>query len=85
MKQRTKVELISHMDHSWVFSSLCESIKVIIERFKINHPIFIVDTRDYDLIIGQLFLNVIKFSEKYELDRIFNILMHLYIYQIAIF
>lgn len=73
------------MEYSHTFFSLYKDIKVAIKRLKIRYPIFIVKARDYDLVIGQLFLNFVKFYQKYKSDKIFDTIIHLHIYQTAIF
>lgn len=80
-----KLELISYTSHSYLFLSLCEDVEVVIEGLKIRHLIFIVRTRDHDLILGQSFLNLVKFSQEYKPDRIFGTIIHLYIHQSAVF
>lgn len=40
---------------------------------------------DHDLILGQLFLNSIKFSQEYKSDRVFGTITHSHTYQTAIF
>ena len=80
LRQRLKLELVLHMRYSCFFFGLCNDIEVAIEELKIRHPIFVFEARDYDLVLGQLFLNSIKFIQKYKLDEIFNTIMHPYRY-----
>lgn len=76
MRQGLKLELVSHMRYSYPFFGLCNNVEVAIKEFKIRHPIFGFQARDHDFVLGQLFLNSIKFIQKYKLDRIFNTIMH---------
>lgn len=62
MRRGLKLELRSYTSHSYPFFSFCEDVKVIIRGLKIRYPIFIVEYGNYNLILGQTFLNLIKFS-----------------------
>lgn len=44
-----------------------------------------VKAKDYNLVLGQSFLNSLIFNQKYKLDNIFDIITYLYIHQTAIF
>ena len=39
-----------------------------------------VEIEDYDLVLGQLFLNSVKFSQEYKSDGIFGTITHLHTY-----
>lgn len=85
MQRGPKLELVSHISHSRLFLGLCENVEVVIGRLKTRHPIFVVEHRDYDLVLGQLFLNSVKFSQKYKPDRIFGTMTHPQTRQSAVF
>lgn len=85
MRQRPKLKLISYKGHSWLFLGLCKDIEIAIRRLKISYPIFVIETRNYDLVLGQLFLNSVKFCQEYKPDRIFGTITQSYIHQIAFF
>lgn len=55
------------------------------KRLKIRHSIFIMETRNYNLVLEQLFLNLVKFSQEYKPDRIFGTIIHPFTYQLAVF
>lgn len=38
-----------------------------------------LEAGDYNLVLGQLFINFLKFSQKYKPDEIFNTIMYLHI------
>lgn len=78
MRQGLKLELVFHTGHSHPFLGLCENVEVAIRRLKTKHPIFVVEVGDYDLVLGQSFLNFVKFNQKYKSTRIFGIIMHLH-------
>ena len=78
MRKVLKLELVSHTGHSWLFPGLCEDIGVVIGGLKTRHPIFVIETGDYELILGQPFLNPVKFSQEYTPDRIFDTITHPY-------
>ena len=61
IKKGPKLELVSYMGHSRPFLGLCEDIEVAIGGLKTRDPIFIVETGDYDLVLSQPFLNLVKF------------------------
>lgn len=80
-----KLELIFYTSHNYFFLCLCEDIEIAIKGLKIRHLIFIVEQRDHYLILSQLFLNLVKFSQKYKPDSIFETITHLYTQQSAVF
>ena len=80
-----KLELISHTGHSCPFLGLCKDVKVAIRGLRTKQPIFVVENRDHDLVLGQPFLNSVKFSQEYKPDGIFSTITHIYSQQSAIF
>ena len=62
MRQGPRLELVSHTGHSWPFLGLCEDVEVAVGSWKTRHPIFVVEHGDHDLVLGQPFLNTVKFS-----------------------
>lgn len=44
-----------------------------------------IKQRDYNYILDQLFLNSVKFSQKYKSDSIFSIIIYLYTQQLVVF
>lgn len=62
MQRGSKLELVSHIDHSHFFLGFYENIQVIIRGVKTRYLIFIVELGDHDLVLDQLFLNLVKFS-----------------------
>ena len=85
MRKRPKLELVSYTGHSWLFLRLCKNIEITLGELKTKHPIFVIEAGDHNLILGQLFLNSVKFSQKYKPDRMFNIITYLYMHQIVVF
>ena len=85
IKRRPKLELISHTSHSRPFFDLCEDIQVAIGGLKTRHPIFVVEIGDHDLVIGQHFLNSVKFGKEYKPDKIFGTITHSHTHQTAVF
>lgn len=76
MRCGLKFELVSHISHNHPFLSFCEDVEVVIGGQKTKHPIFIVEHGDHDLVLGQPFLNLVKFSQQYKSDGIFGTIMH---------
>lgn len=62
IRQKPKLELVSYKSHSRFFPSLYEDIEIAIEEFKTKHLIFVIEVRDYDLILGRSVLSLVKFS-----------------------
>ncbi|MCJ1343493.1 hypothetical protein MMC31_001687 [Peltigera leucophlebia] len=62
MQRGPKLELVSHPGYSRPFLGLCEDVEVAIGGLKTRHPIFVVETGDHDLVLGQPFLNFVKFN-----------------------
>lgn len=79
MKQGFKLELVFHTSYSCFFLCFCENVKVVIGKFKTKHPIFVVEANNHNLILGQTFLNFIKFSQKYKPDKIFGTIIYSHI------
>ena len=76
MRRGPKLELVSHTGHSRPFLGLCEDVEVAIGGLKTRHPIFVVEHGDHDLVLGQPFLNSVKFSQEYKPDGIFGTITH---------
>ena len=85
IRRGRKLELISHTGHSRPFLGLCKDVEVAIGGLKKKQPIFVVENEDHDLVLGQLFLNSVKFSQEYKPDGIFDTITHPYTQQLAIF
>ena len=85
MRQGPRLELVSHTGHSRLFHGLYEDVEVAIGELKTSYPIFVIEVGDYDLVLGHLFLNSVKFSQEYKSNRIFGTITHPYIHQTAIF
>lgn len=47
-------------------------MKVEIGGLKTRHPIYVVEHGDYDLVFGQLVLNILKFRQIYKPESIFD-------------
>lgn len=85
MRWGLKLELVSHTDHSRSILGLCKDVKIAIRRLKTKHPISMVEAEDYDLVWGKLFLNSVKFIQKYKPDKVFGTITHLFIQQTTVF
>lgn len=51
MRQRQKQELVLYKDHNKFFLELCKNVEVAINGLKIRHLIFVIETRDYNLVL----------------------------------
>ena len=80
MKRGLKLELIFYINYNWPFFSLYKNIEVVIERFKTRYLIFMIEAGEHDLVLGQPFLNSVKFHQEYKLNGIFNTITHPHIY-----
>lgn len=58
---------------------------IVIEELIIKYQIFIIEIGDCDLMFIQLFLNSMKFCQKYKPDKIFGTIIHPYIHQTFVF
>ncbi len=85
MIQEPKLELVSHTGHSRPFLRLYEDVEVAIGGYKTRHPIFVIEVGDHDLVLGQPFLNSVKFSQEYKPDGIFGTITHPNTHQTAVF
>lgn len=62
MQCSLKLELVFYNNHSFLFFSFYKNVEIAIKELKIRYPIFVIEQRDYNLVLGQLFLNLVKFS-----------------------
>lgn len=85
MRRRLKLELVLHISHNHPFLGFCEDVKVVIKKLKTKHLIFVIETGDHDFVLGQLFLNSMKFNQKYKPDKIYSTITHPHTYQTAVF
>ncbi len=76
IRRSPKIELVSHTGYSRLFLGLCEDIEVAIRGLKIRYPIFVIEYEDHDLVLDQLFLNSVQFSQECKPDGIFGTIMH---------
>ncbi|MCJ1347605.1 hypothetical protein MMC31_005833, partial [Peltigera leucophlebia] len=76
MRKGPKLELVSHTGHSRPFLGLCEDVEVAIGGLKTRHPIFVVEHGDHDLVLGQPFLNTVKFRQEYKPEGVFGTITH---------
>lgn len=58
---------------------------MVIKRLKIKDSIFMIETRNYDLVLEQLFLNIVKFDWIYQSNKIFGTITYPYTYQLVVF
>lgn len=85
MQYSLKLELISYIGHNHSFLGFCEDIEVFLRVFKTRYSIFILKIGDHNLMLEQLFLNSVKFSQKYKPDGIFGTITYFYMQQLAVF
>ncbi len=85
IRRGLKLELISHTGHGCLFLGHCEAAEMAIGGLKTRHPIFVVENGDHDLVLGQTFLNLVKFSQEYKPDGIFGTITHPYTQQLVFF
>ncbi len=76
IRRSPKLELVSYTGHSYLFLGFCEDVEVAIGGLKTRQPIFVVDNGDHDFVLGQPFMNSVKFSQKYKLNGIFGTITH---------
>lgn len=55
-------------------------MKIAIKKIKIRDLIFEIKVEDHDHVLGQLFLNSVKFSPEYKPDEIFGTIAPLYMH-----
>ena len=77
--------MVSHTGYSRPYLGLCEDVEVAIKELKTRYPIFVVETGDYNLVLGQAFLISVKFSQEYKPDKIFGTIIHSHTYQKTVF
>lgn len=85
IRQGLKLELVSHMEYRRSFFGFYADVEVAIGGLKTRHSIFVVKASDHNLVLSQFFLNLIKFSQEYQPNKIFSTITHLQTHQIVIF
>ena len=85
MRKGPKIELVSHTGHSQLFLGFCKDVEVAIGGLKTRHPIFVVEYGDYDLVLGQPFLNTLKFRQEYKPEGVFGTITHPQTLESAVF
>ena len=85
IRRGPKLKLVSHISDSRPFLGLYEDVEVAIRGLKIRHPIFVLEAEDYNLVLGQPFLNSVKFSQEYKPDGIFGTITHPHTHQTTVF
>ncbi len=72
MRSGPRLKLISYTGHFRPFLGLSEDVEVAIGGLKTRHPIFVLENAENDLVLGQPFLNNVKFTQEYEADGVFG-------------
>ena len=85
MRRGPKLELVSYTGDSRLFIGLCEDVEEAVGGLKTRHPIIMVEAGDHDLVLGQPFLNSVKFSQEYKPDGIFGTIKNFFTHQLAVF
>ncbi len=80
MRRGPKLELVFHTGNSHFLLGFCKDVELTIGGLKTKHPIFVVKPGDYDLVLGQPFLNSVKSSQVYKPDGILGTITHLHTY-----
>lgn len=76
MRRGFCLELVSYTRHSCPFLGLCKEVEVAIGGLKTRNPIFVVENGDHDLMLGQPFFNILKFSQNYKSNGVFGTIVH---------
>lgn len=76
MREGPRLELVSHTGYSRPSLGLFEDVEIAIGGLKTRHPFFVVEHGDYDLVLGQPFLNTVKFHQDYKPEGVFGTIMH---------
>lgn len=71
-----KLKVISHTSYNQPFLKLYEDVEVVIREFETHHSIFVVKRRNHYLVLGETFLNMVKFGQDCQPDGVFNIIIH---------
>ncbi len=85
MRRGRKLGLVSPTGQSRLFIGLCKDVEVVVLGLKTRHPIFVVEFSDHDFVLGQPFLNSVKFGQEYKPDEIFGTITHSFTHQSAVF
>lgn len=72
MRKSPRLELVTHTGHHRPFLGVCENVAVNVGGPIIPTPVFIVETGDHPLVLGQPFLYKGKFSQQYLPDGVYG-------------
>lgn len=85
IKRGPKLEFVSHTHHSHLLLGFCKDVKFAIRELKTRNPMFVMEYMTYNWILGQHFLNSVKFTQEHRLDDILDTITHLQTQQFAVF
>lgn len=85
MRHDFELEFKSPTNYTYIFLSFCEDFEVAQEALKTRHLILIIKYRDYNLLLSQFFLNLVKFNQEYKPNSIFCIITYDETPQLAVF
>ena len=77
--------MVSHIGHGQTFLGLYKDVEVAVSDLKTRYSIFMMETGDHDLVLGQPFLNTIKFHQNYKPDGVFDTIIYPKIQKSAVF
>lgn len=76
IRRGSKLEFVLYTGHSRHFRGFHEDVKFAIRGLTSRHLIIVDENEDHDLVLGQAFLNSIRFGYEYKLYRIFDTITH---------
>lgn len=62
MQCSLKLKLIFYINHNFSLLDFYKNVKITMKKLKIKYSIFIIKHKNYNLVLGKLFSNLIKFS-----------------------
>ena len=75
MRKGPRLELVTHTDHHCPFVKVCENMAINMGGLVIQTLVFIVETANHFLVLGQLFLYKNKFSQQYLAKNMYGYLI----------
>lgn len=72
MRKGPRLELVTHTGHHRPFVGVCENVAINVGGLIIRTLVFIVETADHPLVLGQPFLYKGKFSQQYLPDGVYG-------------
>jgi hypothetical protein len=85
MRFKSRLRLISHIDHDMNFDEICDDVELNIEKLKTRHHIFVIIHANHQLVLDQFFLTDLNANYDYRFDEVYVVLINFDLNRFVIF